>query len=285
MSGRDLWPGWLSGFSVEDMMIRIKRLVWAASIVLVGLGVVSLVLNVGLGLEMDFSWPLVVILLSGTFFILAEALREKWRWADWFIIPACLLLALGLIFLLNVITNDWGAWAYAWLLLVSALGAGAMLVNRNGRWPQQVNVAGLGTLIGGTTLCVLFGALVGGLFIKIMAPLLLVAFGISLRWLPLEKILPERLGQLVQKSARADREQKAGVAGQQAGMIEPLSAREMEVLGLIDEGLSNAEIAERLSVANSTVKTHINNIYNKMAVETRIQAIRQARELGLLKKV
>jgi DNA-binding CsgD family transcriptional regulator len=267
------------------MMIRIKRLVWAASIVLVGLGVVSLVLNVGLGLEMDFSWPLVVILLSGTFFILAEALREKWRWADWFIIPACLLLALGLIFLLNVITNDWGAWAYAWLLLVSALGAGAMLVNRNGRWPQQVNVAGLGTLIGGTTLCVLFGALVGGLFIKIMAPLLLVAFGISLRWLPLEKILPERLGQLVQKSARADREQKAGVAGQQAGMIEPLSAREMEVLGLIDEGLSNAEIAERLSVANSTVKTHINNIYNKMAVETRIQAIRQARELGLLKKV
>jgi LuxR family maltose regulon positive regulatory protein len=89
----------------------------------------------------------------------------------------------------------------------------------------------------------------------------------------------------VQKSVRVDKEQKAGVAGQQAGMIEPLSAREMEVLGLIDEGLSNAEIAERLSVANSTVKTHINNIYNKMAVETRIQAIRQARELGLLKKV
>jgi LuxR family transcriptional regulator, maltose regulon positive regulatory protein len=52
---------------------------------------------------------------------------------------------------------------------------------------------------------------------------------------------------------------------------------------LVEQGLSNQEIAARLNIAASTVKTHINNIYGKLAVQTRTQAIRRARELGLFK--
>ncbi len=63
---------------------------------------------------------------------------------------------------------------------------------------------------------------------------------------------------------------------------EPLSERELVVLRLIAEGLSNQEIAERLVVAVSTVKTHINNIYGKLGVGNRTQALTRARELGLL---
>lgn len=64
--------------------------------------------------------------------------------------------------------------------------------------------------------------------------------------------------------------------------LELLSERELTVLRLIAEGLSNQEIADRLVVAVSTVKTHINNIYNKLGVDSRTQALARARELGLV---
>ena len=57
------------------------------------------------------------------------------------------------------------------------------------------------------------------------------------------------------------------------GTVEP---RELEVLRLIDAGLSNQQIADKLSVAPSTVKTHINNIYGKLGVQTRVQAVTRA---------
>ena len=65
-------------------------------------------------------------------------------------------------------------------------------------------------------------------------------------------------------------------------LAEPLSERELDVLRLIAEGLSNQEIADRLIVAVSTVKTHINNIYSKLGVASRTQAIARARERKLL---
>jgi LuxR family maltose regulon positive regulatory protein len=67
-----------------------------------------------------------------------------------------------------------------------------------------------------------------------------------------------------------------------SALIEPLSDRELEVLKLIAQGFSNSEIAESLVVAISTVKTHINNIYRKLDVSKRIQAVQRARELNLL---
>ena len=64
-------------------------------------------------------------------------------------------------------------------------------------------------------------------------------------------------------------------------LIERLTGRELEVLRLIVAGLSNREIAEQLVVATSTVKTHINNMYRKLDVSTRSQAVARARELNL----
>ena len=64
--------------------------------------------------------------------------------------------------------------------------------------------------------------------------------------------------------------------------IDSLTDRELEVLRLLSRGLSNKGIAERLVVAPSTVKQHLKNIYSKLDVHSRTQAVARGRELGLL---
>jgi LuxR family maltose regulon positive regulatory protein len=65
-------------------------------------------------------------------------------------------------------------------------------------------------------------------------------------------------------------------------LVEPLSEREIEVLRLIAAGKSNREIARELIVTLGTVKKHINNIFGKLAVHSRTQAVARARELHLV---
>jgi LuxR family transcriptional regulator, maltose regulon positive regulatory protein len=65
-------------------------------------------------------------------------------------------------------------------------------------------------------------------------------------------------------------------------LIEPLSQRELEVLRLIAQGLSNREISKRLFLALNTVKGHNQKIYSKLQVQSRTEAIARARELDLL---
>jgi len=65
-------------------------------------------------------------------------------------------------------------------------------------------------------------------------------------------------------------------------LLEPLSQRELEVLRLIAQGLSNREISERLFLALDTVKGHNRKIFGKLDVQSRTEAIARARELGLL---
>ncbi|MGA2974179.1 MAG: LuxR C-terminal-related transcriptional regulator [Spirochaetia bacterium] len=72
------------------------------------------------------------------------------------------------------------------------------------------------------------------------------------------------------------------IENQKSKMLEPLSQRELEVLQLIAQGLSNHEIGERLFLALDTVKGHNRNIYSKLQVQRRTEAIARARELGLL---
>ena len=70
--------------------------------------------------------------------------------------------------------------------------------------------------------------------------------------------------------------------GQGGEVIEPLSERELEVLRLLAEGLTYAEIAGRLVVSLNTVRFHIKEIYGKLGVNRQAQAVARARELGWL---
>ncbi|MFN2136498.1 MAG: LuxR C-terminal-related transcriptional regulator [Candidatus Promineifilaceae bacterium] len=70
----------------------------------------------------------------------------------------------------------------------------------------------------------------------------------------------------------------------QGGLADPLSPRELEVLALVAEGLTNRQISERLFLALSTVKGHNSLIFDKLGVRSRTQAVARARELGLLQQ-
>jgi LuxR family maltose regulon positive regulatory protein len=67
------------------------------------------------------------------------------------------------------------------------------------------------------------------------------------------------------------------------GLVAPLSARELEVLGLLAAGRSNQAIAEELVITLDTVKRHVTHILDKLGAANRTQAVTQARELGLLR--
>ncbi len=263
-------------------MGKLNRMVKIASFVLVGVGVALLALSFFTGGRVNVALPLVFMMLGGGFFILVFVLAERWAWSGLLYVPGCLLLALGIIFLLNVLTNDWNAWAYAWLLLVAGSGAGLVLSNSRGMWRREVTLAGWIMALVGITLFALFGAIAGGPFIYIMAPVLLVAAGLALRWLRPETILPQILRARTGPPGAAGQPAPPPVQGLTDTLPEPLSARELDVLRLVGQGLSNPEIADRLVLAPSTVKTHINNIYGKLGVQNRVQAIQRGRELGLL---
>ena len=67
-----------------------------------------------------------------------------------------------------------------------------------------------------------------------------------------------------------------------AGLIEPLTERELEVLSLIALGRTNQEIAQQLIVARGTIKAHAASIYRKLDVTNRTEAVARARQLGIL---
>ena len=66
------------------------------------------------------------------------------------------------------------------------------------------------------------------------------------------------------------------------GLIEALSEREIEVLKMIAAGLSNGEIAQKLYLSTNTLKAHTQNIYSKLDVHSRVQAVNRARELQII---
>jgi len=96
-------------------------------------------------------------------------------------------------------------------------------------------------------------------------------------------IMPDYIGKLMAAFEVEERgsEDKSYLPPAQP-LIEPLSQRELEVLRLMAQGLSNREISEQLFLALSTVKGHNRNIFDKLQVQRRTEAVARARELGLL---
>ncbi len=117
------------------------------------------------------------------------------------------------------------------------------------------------------------------------------AMGSLLRRVAARGFSPAYVGRLLDAfpAQAAEREAAAPPAGHQAApgsvpfpLVEPLSERELEVLRLLDTSLSVPEIADRLVVSPSTVRSHVKSVYGKLGAHNRLQALEYARELKLL---
>jgi LuxR family maltose regulon positive regulatory protein len=95
--------------------------------------------------------------------------------------------------------------------------------------------------------------------------------------------MPDYLGKLL-AACEAEAQQRADTSSRPPAqtLLAPLSPREVEVLRLMAAGLSNQEMSERLFLALDTVKGHNRNIFGKLQVQRRTEAVARARELGLL---
>jgi LuxR family maltose regulon positive regulatory protein len=94
--------------------------------------------------------------------------------------------------------------------------------------------------------------------------------------------LAERHPWLTRSATRRSRATAAAVASPQRPVVEPLTNKEREVLRLLASLLSTDEIARAMLVSVNTVKTHVRGVLRKLAVSHRNEAVRRARELGLI---
>ncbi len=98
-------------------------------------------------------------------------------------------------------------------------------------------------------------------------------------------VTPDYVSRLLAAFGAGEREDGRGDIYRAASPIpiyEPLRERELEVLRLMARGASNQEIAQELVIALTTAKKHVSNIIGKLRVSNRTQAVKQARQLGLL---
>ena len=113
---------------------------------------------------------------------------------------------------------------------------------------------------------------------EIYAGIIAIMFTALGIWLALKLTKPKIETQIVEKTIFTENFILNEVELNKLG----LSKRELEVLQLMSEGLSNQEIAEKLFVSLNTIKTHTSNLFEKLDVKRRTQAIEKAKRLSLI---
>src|SRR6478609_9470067 len=100
-------------------------------------------------------------------------------------------------------------------------------------------------------------------------------------WLALKLSKPKIETVVIEKEVYVNRNENFVLDTSLVSQLE-LSKRELEVLNLLAQGHSNQEIAAALFISLSTVKTHVQNLFEKLAVKRRIQAVEKAKRLNLI---
>jgi hypothetical protein len=149
----------------------------AGALFLIILGGLFLALNLT-GLTLRQSWPVIFFVLAVMFFLPAILWPEARKGLAALYIPGSIMFVLGLIFLYNVLTNDWVSWTFIWTLIPGSVGLGLITAGLIGGWGLEVRTVGYWMLGISVMVFAIFGALFGSMVLKVAGPALLVLGGV-----------------------------------------------------------------------------------------------------------
>ncbi len=159
-------------------MTNIDRTTKIVGIFLIAVGAIFLLFNLIPGMDMGKTWFLIFYFLAAGFCLPWLVLPEYRRPLAALFIPAGVLFALALIFTYNVLSDDFAAWAYAWLLIPAGVGLGLMLASLAGQWGRGARATGLWLMAVDVGLFALFASIFGHSdFIKLAGPVLIIFAG------------------------------------------------------------------------------------------------------------
>jgi hypothetical protein len=147
-------------------------------VVLVVIGIIFLTFALVPGLSLTLYWPVIFFVMAAAFAVPYFVWPEAKKGLAALFIPASILFALGLIFTYTVSSDDWVAWAYAWLLIVSGVGLGLALSSTLGGWGRTVMWVGLWMLGISVGLFGLFATLFGAPALKTFGAALVILVGV-----------------------------------------------------------------------------------------------------------
>lgn len=153
-------------------------------VVLIGLGVLFLAINfLSITLNVNLVarlWPTIFFIGALVFYVPALVASENRRELAGLFVPGTILLTLGLIFLYNTFTGDWGSWAYAWTLIPAGVGLGIALGAVFGGWGRNATMTGLVMAAISVGVFAFFASLFGGFLLKVLGPILIILIGLLL---------------------------------------------------------------------------------------------------------
>jgi hypothetical protein len=160
-------------------MDRTNRATVVMGAFLIGIGVIFLLLNLVPGIQLGKTWPIIFFILAACFFLPAMLWQNARRGLAGLFIPGSIMLVLGLIFVYDVLTDDWASWAYAWLLITGGVGLGLTLGATVGEWGHGANQTGIWMMAVSAGLFAFFATIFGrNDVIKTVGPALIILAGV-----------------------------------------------------------------------------------------------------------
>lgn len=149
-------------------------------VALIAIGAIFLVFALVPGLTINLYWPVIFFVMATAFSVPYFVWPAARKGLAALYIPAAILFSLGLIFSYNVASDDWAAWAYAWLLILSGVGLGLAMAATLGEWGRTVMWVGLWMLGISVGLFGLFATLFGAPLLKTLGAALVILVGVIL---------------------------------------------------------------------------------------------------------
>ena len=147
--------------------------------ILIGLGLLFLAFNF-LDIDLGRVWPLIFFVIGAGFYMPALLRPQARAGLAALFVPGTIMIGLGVIFMYNTLTGDWGSWAYAWTLIPAFVGLGLIFASRLGRWQGDSARAGLWLALGSATVFSVLAMFFGSRTFGSIGPVLLIGLGVWL---------------------------------------------------------------------------------------------------------